>query len=215
MHPSPSLLCPWPGSRVRPWQNAFRRWWYHRSPPSHPFQRVEAPVDWPELVPGAARDFRHYLTGESQVQVTSLDEVCRWLLVCRYAPDQGLAHCEDHWQHPLEFERSRWGDCEDHALWGWRQLKNLGLPVEFVVGLLKPGPNEQLANHAWLHVHDGQRMLLVETTATCREAMALAVHGQRLDYVPTASIDHHLRTFYFANYFHVQVHGRAMTTGKA
>ena len=126
-----------------------------------------------------------------------------------------MAHGEDHWQHPVDFERSRWGDCEDHALWGWRKLKNLGLPVEFVVGLLKPGPHERLANHAWLHVHDGQRMFIIETTATCREAMALAVDGPRLDYIPTASIDHQLRTFYFANYFYVQVHGRAMTTGKA
>lgn len=205
-----SCCSPWVGHGSSPGWDALRRWWYHRSPPRDPLKRVEAVVDWRELVPRAEGDFRRYLAGRSQVQVGTFEEVCGWLLACRYVPDGRATEQEDHWQHPLEFERSRLGDCEDHALWGWRKLCELGWPVEFVVGLWNPTSGDRLVNHAWLHVHHEGRFLLLETTAAGRAAMATDVGAQLPRYLPTASIDHRLRTYYFANYFHARLYGRPL-----
>src|SRR5690348_3236184 len=44
---------------------------------------------------------------------------------CEYVRDP--VHERDFWQHPKTFEQLRKGDCEDHALWAWRKLTELGI----------------------------------------------------------------------------------------
>lgn len=172
--------------------------------------RLEWPVNWSELSIASARDFRAYFDGASQVGLASLDAVGAWLRQCEYVSDQTHNQCVDHWQHPLNFESERRGDCEDFALWGWRKIADLGLAVEFVLGLLEPKPGDPLANHAWLHVHDGKNLVLIETTARQEKDMIRAIDQEGRRYLPTASIDHQMRTYYFANYFHERRLGRPL-----
>ena len=39
---------------------------------------------------GSYRPFKWYFEGESQVRVTSVDDVCAWLIECEYAHDDTL-----------------------------------------------------------------------------------------------------------------------------
>jgi hypothetical protein len=83
---------------------------------------------------GNTHEWAWYHEGKSDVQIKSIKELCRWLDQCRYAYDMALFNEEDYWQHPLTFETTRKGDCEDHALWAWRKLMELGYEAELVIG---------------------------------------------------------------------------------
>jgi len=71
------------------------------------------------------------LRGQSTVCVNDIAAICEWLADCEYVRDP--VHERDFWQHPKTFEQLRKGDCEDHALWAWRKLTELGIPAEFYV----------------------------------------------------------------------------------
>jgi hypothetical protein len=75
--------------------------------------------------------------------------------MCRYVSDQQLFRELDHWQHPCTFEQVQRGDCEDYALWAWRQLLQLGYDADFVVGRqVDRSPEGTVrphgARHAWV-----------------------------------------------------------------
>src|SRR5262245_44057109 len=80
---------------------------------------------------GAQADYSTYFERESTVQVTSIDDICQWLLGCTYVSDKEQFGDAELWLHPSEFEQRRKGDCEDFALWAWRELVELGLDAEF------------------------------------------------------------------------------------
>jgi predicted transglutaminase-like cysteine proteinase len=71
---------------------------------------------------GCKQDFAVYFDRTSSVQVKKLDDVLDWLFSCKYVTDSMSQGVLDHWQHPVDFESSKAGDCEDHALWAWRKL---------------------------------------------------------------------------------------------
>ena len=204
----PSKHCLWP--EMPPLRKQVRRWFWRWRLPRDPWERLEAPVDFRELAAGAGADFRDYFKGACLVEPADLAELCGWLHACRFVTDERQFGKSEHWQHPVEFEQRRCGDCEDHALWAWRKLAEMGLAVEFVVGLHDPQPNHCWCNHAWLHVQAGPRLLLLETTAARREGMLMDLESARHCYLPTASIDHRFRTCCFANYYHVRATGKAM-----
>ena len=93
-----------------------------------PWSRQAAHIPHHSFAKGSLNKFRWYLEGNSQVVVSSLEDVCHWLKTCQYAQDEVLFNQSDHWQHPSQFEQTRQGDCEDHALWAWRKLGELGIP---------------------------------------------------------------------------------------
>lgn len=118
---------------------------------------------------GSDQPFSVYFTEESTVQVNSVYDVEEWLKGCRYVSDPEQFNKEDHWSHPVEFEATRQGDCEDHALWAWRKLVNLGVRAEFVTGHHDAEGKEHEAlpriNHAWVTFWENGRLYLLETTS--------------------------------------------------
>ncbi len=147
---------------------------------------------------GSQNDFRWYFERESQVQTATVAEVCGWLQQCRYVSDQEQFNARDHWLHPVEFEVNRQGDCEDHALWAWRKLVELGLPAEFVVGQAKWADDHATEAHAWVtFVQDGRDYLL---EATAKTNLLHPLESTASRYQPWYSIDQDFQTYQHNRY---------------
>ncbi|MEA2559241.1 MAG: hypothetical protein QOH06_745 [Acidobacteriota bacterium] len=81
--------------------------------------------------------------------------------------------------HPRHFERLRRGDCEDFALWTWRQLLAMKLDARFVCGKCGRG------SHAWVTFSDSQTNYLFEPTALRSRKLSCV---QILKYKPEFSV---------------------------
>jgi len=118
------------------------------------------------LIPvrGSSRAFRptspmgRFVAGQLEVQCRSLEEVRGFLGSCRYVSDEEQFGRRDYWLEPERFEKTRAGDCEDFALWTWRQLTGLGLPCRFVVGKASRYGD----GHAWVTATINGKRCLVE-----------------------------------------------------
>jgi len=93
-----------------------------------------------------------------KVVCQDLDEIRAFLATCRFVPDRVQFGVEDYWMAPQQFEQTRQGDCEDFALWTWRQLIGLGYSARFVAG--KEGTYQ--GGHAWVTFRDRNKAFLVE-----------------------------------------------------
>lgn len=169
------------------------------SPDADPWERLCIEVNHRVFGQASIHAFQRYLEGPSAHPPQSLEALCAWLRECRSADDTSLFRKDDHWQHPAEFERLRQGDCEDHALWAWRQLRHLGIPALFVTGLWRT------TAHAWILLQHQGAELLLETTAK-EGPMLLPVAVARSEYCPGVAVDHAIRTFVYQGYqrFHRQ-----------
>lgn len=147
---------------------------------------------------GSQNDFRWYFERESQIQPGTIDEICRWLKQCRYVSDEEQFNARDHWLHPVEFETTRQGDCEDHALWAWRKLVELGIPAEFVVGQAKWTDDHPLESHAWVTYTQDGRAYLLEATGKTEMIYPLETTASR--YHPWYSIDQDFQTYQHNRY---------------
>lgn len=165
-----------------------------------PWERLSHDVVPRQFGPGSQHDFRWYFEGESVVRVEGVDDVCEWLVQCEYARDPDLFHERDFWQHPSTFEQLRKGDCEDHALWAWRKLTELGIAAEFYVGRWRSGRNGELGFHAWVICKYDDVDYLLETTASERDAILCRLDEVRGDYIPHFSIDAHFDSTTFGGY---------------
>ena len=67
-----------------------------------------------------------YISQPLSVECKNLEDLRGFLRKCRYVSDEEQFGLADFWMPPEEFERSRKGDCEDFALYAWRQLLSLG-----------------------------------------------------------------------------------------
>lgn len=158
-----------------------------------PWSRLEMRVSGRSFGLASHHDFGLYLEGPSRVPTKTLADLCAWLRECEAIDDQTLFQQPDHWQHPASFENLRKGDCEDHALWAWRQLNQLEVPALFVAGLWGDIP------HTWvLFQHNGSEYLL-ETTAKTGEMMH-SVEAARHFYCPALAVDRHCRTYVYQGY---------------
>jgi len=102
-----------------------------------------------------------HLTQPLSVLCGDLNEVRQFLLTCRYMSDSKQFGRRDYWMPPEEFERRRQGDCDDWALWTWRQLMHLGYPARFVCGYA----GRYGAGHAWVTFERDGRTFIVESLA--------------------------------------------------
>jgi hypothetical protein len=102
-----------------------------------------------------------HVTQPLSVLCGDLTEVRQFLLTCRYISDLKQFGRQDHWMPPEEFERRRQGDCDDWALWTWRQLMHLGYPTRFVYGRA----GRYGAGHAWVTIDRDGRTFIVESLA--------------------------------------------------
>jgi hypothetical protein len=101
-----------------------------------------------------------YVSQPLTVRCTTLEEVRQFLRTCKCGSDLECFGKREYWQPPEEFERSRKGDCDEFALWTWRQLLSMGYDARFVGG--KAGRYSE--GHAWVQYAENGRWYLVEPT---------------------------------------------------
>lgn len=98
-----------------------------------------------------------YVSQPLTVKCRTIDDVRKFLIGCQYVSDEELFGKRDYWQPPEEFERRKKGDCEDFALWTWRQLLQMGYEARFIGG----AAGRYGHGHAWVeYFQDGKWFLL-------------------------------------------------------
>lgn len=102
-----------------------------------------------------------YLAQPLSVKCANLDEVRAFLKRCRYVSDQEQFGVKDYWMPPERFESVKAGDCDDFAMWTWRQLLEMGMDARFVVGFV----GRYRYSHAWVTFSESGRTFLVEPTS--------------------------------------------------
>ena len=90
-----------------------------------------------------------------------LVELREFLRGCKYVSDVEQFGEKDYWQPPDEFEKTKAGDCEDFALWAWRQLLHMNYPARFVVG----SASRYGEGHAWVSFAKDGKIYLLEPLA--------------------------------------------------
>jgi len=102
-----------------------------------------------------------YVNQPLAVKCTNLHELRAFLRRCRYVSDQEQFGKSDYWMPPEQFEKVKAGDCDDFALWTWRQLLAMGYHARFVVG----NAGRYGDGHAWVTFSEDGRTFLVEPLA--------------------------------------------------
>lgn len=88
---------------------------------------------------------------------SDLSDLRRFVAGCTYVSDQKMFGQRDYWQPPEQFEQTKKGDCEDFALWSWRQLLQMNYPSRLVIGTA----GRYGEGHAWVTFEkDGKTFLL-------------------------------------------------------
>ena len=99
-----------------------------------------------------------YVSQRLTVKCQTILELRQFLAGCEYVSDKDLFDKDEYWQPPEEFEQRKKGDCEDFALWTWRQLLDMGYDARFVCG-----PHGRYGiGHAWVEYFNGGACFLVE-----------------------------------------------------
>jgi hypothetical protein len=124
-----------------------------------------------------------FLSQPLKVVCRDMEQIRAFLKTCRYVSDREQFGVADHWMAPHEFEQTRRGDCEDFALWTWRQLLDLGYDARFVAG--RAGRFGE--GHAWVTFRTGPKTFLVEPLAAvaCEKLPRL----ETLRYKPAVSVE--------------------------
>lgn len=133
------------------------------------------------------------------VRVESVEDICSWLSKCRYAHDKAVFNESDFWQHPVTFETTRTGDCEDHALWAWRKLVELGHNAEFVRGCYSDGRDlHRTAHAAVIFTQNGKRYFMDTVAKKRRARMVMPISSARTLFCPEYSVDAFFKTHRYA-----------------
>jgi hypothetical protein len=169
-------------------------------PPDDPWERWEKDVPSRLLSPDAKDDFTWYLSGPSEVPIQSIDEVCAWLATCEYASDEAVHGVAEHWAHPSDFERLRRGDCDDHAIWAWRKLLELGLGPELFVG--RKHTHDGWEPHVWVQLKYGNDLWVLDAAVKDRDSLFLPFQRAQAYLRPHFAIGPDLRRSLFGGYLH-------------
>jgi hypothetical protein len=180
-----------------------------------PWERVDIKVPLRSYGLGSVNDFAWYFEGDSSVTVATIDDIQQWLLACEYVRDPDLFNEADFWQHPRTFEQIRRGDCEDHALWAWRKLIELGYDADLVAGRSLPWvPGRHERGHAWVVFrHEGETYLF-ETATKSRAHMVRPLSTVASGYRPEFGVDR-TRTRFAYNGVLITMREREFGTGSA
>jgi hypothetical protein len=174
-------------------------------PHEDPWTRLQYRVPVHRYGLGAKHDFAWYFEGDSGVSAENIGDVCDWLLSCEYVRDPELFHEADFWQHPRTFEQLRRGDCEDHALWAWRKLVELGYDADLVSGRQLPwdpdDPRDQ-GGHVWVIFRHNGEQFLFETVAKDRHRMVGLLTEAAHRYRPEFGVDRNRERFAFNGVLH-------------
>jgi hypothetical protein len=106
---------------------------------------------------GNTHPWNRYFNKPLNTHPTTLADIEAFLLSCKYRSDRITRSQSDFWEPPDIFEKRKTGDCEDHAIWAWRNLDHLGYKARLVLGKYKRW-------HAWVHIFTNGRAYLLEAT---------------------------------------------------
>ncbi len=99
-----------------------------------------------------------YVTQDLTVECKSVRDIRKFLSSCIGISDKEQFGKNDYWQPPEQFEKTRQGDCDDYALWTWRQFLQLGYDARFVCGQ----HGRYGIGHAWVEFLKDGKCFLVE-----------------------------------------------------
>lgn len=98
-----------------------------------------------------------YVSQPLAVRCSDLEDIRKFIIGCKYVTDQEQFGKNDYWLPPEQFEVLKKGDCEDFALWVWRQLMAIGYKTRIVFG--RSGRYGE--GHSWVMFQkDGKHYLL-------------------------------------------------------
>jgi hypothetical protein len=171
-------------------------------PPAGHWHHIPVTVPYRHFGNGSQRPFQWYFERESTVVVKKYRDVLKWLARCKYKKDVDLFGRKDVWQHPVAFEELRKGDCEDHALWAWRKLVEIGLEAQLVSGKWKD-PSfraSKPSGHVWvLFKKQGKKSWhILEATQKSTKQMLLTTESAEKIYFPELSVDGNFQTYRFS-----------------
>jgi len=99
-----------------------------------------------------------YVSQPLTVKCESIRDVRKFLLQCKGVADKEQFDRDDYWQPPEDFEQTKKGNCDDFALWTWRQFLALGYDARFVGGRA----GRYGTGHAWVEFFKDGKCFLVE-----------------------------------------------------
>jgi hypothetical protein len=102
-----------------------------------------------------------YVSQPLSKRCTSIRELRQFLSTCKYVSDEEQFNRKDYWMPPEEFEKRKTGDCDDFALWTWRQLLSMGYQARYVIG----SAGRYGGGHAWVTIEKGGKHYIVEPLA--------------------------------------------------
>jgi hypothetical protein len=124
-----------------------------------------------------------FLTQPLSNHFDNINELRVFLFSCKYVSDKDQFGKDDYWLPPEEFEKSKKGDCEDFALYAWRQLIEMGIKSRFVVG----ESGRYGYGHAWITIERNGRYFLLEPLASAfRQLPRLSM----IRYKPEISVEY-------------------------
>jgi hypothetical protein len=98
-----------------------------------------------------------YVSQPLAIKCGTIREIRRFLENCKYVSDKEQFHRRDYWMPPGEFEKTKKGDCDDFALWTWRQFLAMGYKARYVVG----SAGRYGEGHAWVtYEKDGKHFII-------------------------------------------------------
>ena len=169
----------------------------HRRRTGHGFSRFSwygSPTRSGEIFAGVdvfemQRFLREALKQPLQREADEFAAVDRMINAGVYVPDGRQYGAPDVWILPSMFEMTMTGDCEDFALWAWVNLCRLGFPARFTIG----GWYEDTPNHAWVTIHRGQSVQVLECTPKGFNPLIGAKNA--IEYRPRWSVDRKLHCY--------------------
>ena len=123
-------------------------------------ERLTYVIDGTAMMPrDLVHAFRIYRSSRLKQPLQTLRDL-RWYMSrqCRYERDPMLFGRPDVWLHPEDFEVAPVGDCEDHALYAWVQLLEMGYDAYFTCGRVDG------YGHAWVMFQDSGLWLYEATS---------------------------------------------------
>jgi Bacterial transglutaminase-like cysteine proteinase BTLCP len=102
-----------------------------------------------------------FLSQPLAVHCSDLEDIRKFIVGCRYVSDQEQFGKKDYWMPPEQFEVTKKGDCEDFALWVWRQLMTMGYQARIVFG--RSGRYGE--GHSWVMFQANGKHYLLEPIA--------------------------------------------------
>jgi hypothetical protein len=135
-----------------------------------------------------------YISQPLTVRCQTILDLREFLLGCEYVSDKDQFDKDDYWQPPEDFEQRKKGDCDDFALWTWRQLLQMGYDARFIGGSC----GRYGEGHAWVEYFQDGKCFLVEPLF--RKIGTTMPRLRTLRYAPKLSVSWDGKTLkYFAH----------------